>query len=190
MDETTEKLTKIFQIINDWLKFAEAKNAVLLTFSSAGITSVITYLSAASNPPNSLKIGLILTASFLCISSLICSISFLPKTSIEYVLWLQSKPSKASAKNLKDTDNLYFFGDLKKYTALELLNTMNNAYFTPPITQPYKKEYLDIANQIVINSQITMLKFQFFIKAVWSLIISIIIIPLTLLFSLIIYRHI
>jgi len=46
MDLTT-KLISIFQIVNDWLKFAEAKNAVLLAFSGAEITAIITYLSTS-----------------------------------------------------------------------------------------------------------------------------------------------
>lgn len=52
-DAITQKLITIFQIVSDWLKFAEAKNGVLFAFSGAGITAVLTYISALeTNLPN------------------------------------------------------------------------------------------------------------------------------------------
>jgi hypothetical protein len=71
MDEFSEKLTRIFLLVNDWLKYAEAKNALMLAFSGAGITATVTYLSASSssNPPKSLWIGTIIATCFLCLTS-------------------------------------------------------------------------------------------------------------------------
>ncbi|MFM6153624.1 MAG: hypothetical protein ACKPE3_11590, partial [Sphaerospermopsis kisseleviana] len=57
MDDVSSKLMAIFQNVNEWLKFAEAKNGILLAFSGAAITASITILSTAQNLPNSLKIG-------------------------------------------------------------------------------------------------------------------------------------
>ncbi|AFZ25436.1 hypothetical protein Cylst_3281 [Cylindrospermum stagnale PCC 7417] len=47
MDEVFPTLTAIFQNVNEWLKFAEAKNGILLAFSGAGITATITLLATA-----------------------------------------------------------------------------------------------------------------------------------------------
>ncbi|HEY9296009.1 MAG TPA: Pycsar system effector family protein [Phormidium sp.] len=176
----TEKLIFIFQIVNDWLKFAEAKNAILLTFCGAAITAITTYVSTAANIPSSLRIGLLIAIFLLCLSSLTCTISFLPKT----------KPitTKSSNYKLKDTDIFYFFGDLKKYNDAELLNSLNRLYFESTIPTPYKKEDLDIAKQITINSEIAAKKFDFFRIGVWLLILSILIIPISLVISLLIYR--
>ncbi len=188
MDEVSLKLLGIFQNVNEWLKFAEAKNGILLAFSGAAITAAITLLSTAQNLPNSLRIGLSLTTIFLCICSLICTLSFLPKIDLERLLWVRTRPPKNSSFFRKETDNFYYFGHLQKYNSTELLDALNKHYFAGTINTPYKKEYEDIAGQITINSEIAFLKFQIFTYAIYILIISIIIIPISTLISLIIYR--
>jgi hypothetical protein len=185
---STEKLISIFQIVNDWLKFAETKNAVLLAFSGAAITAIVTYLSAASSTPRSLQIGLLSSVFLFCISSLVCAASFLPKTDLEKLVWLREKPSRKSAYSLKETDNFYHCNDLRKYSSIELLTSINKLYFEDQIKLPYKKEDLDLANQIIINSEIASIKFRFFVIALWSLIFSFLVIPLSLGSALIAYR--
>jgi hypothetical protein len=187
MKDLVEKLTVIFQNVNDWLKFAEAKNAVLLAFSGAGITATVTLL-AAKDLPDSLEVGLIVATSFLCFCALICSISFLPKTNLEQVLWLRSSPS--GRKIPQPTDNLYYFGDLKKYTSFELLDALNNQYFQTRFNPPYEKECEHLANQVVVNAEITFLKFQLFTYALYFLITSIAITPIFILLSLILLRKV
>lgn len=189
MDETTVKLAEIFRVVTDWLKFAEAKNAVLLAFSGAGITATLTYLSAATNLSKSIQTGFLATTFLLCLTSLVCSISFLPKTNLEYIVWLQGKPARKLRNLQEDSDNLYYFGHLLKYSSVELLDSMNRLYFESRIQSPYKKEYLDLASQIVINAEIASIKFRLFIISLWLLIISICTIPVVLALSLIIYRH-
>jgi hypothetical protein len=186
--EITEKLLSILQIVNDWLKFAEAKNAVLLAFCGAAITTTITYLNAATTVPNSLKIGLLISIFLLCVSLLICSLSFLPKTDMEYFTRLRKRPNRNSQSLLKSTDNFYFFNNLRKYDSDNLLEAMNEFYFEDKLPKPYKKEDLDIASQITINSEIASTKFAFFRIALWLLILSILTIPISNLISLVIYR--
>jgi hypothetical protein len=192
MDEFTEKLTRIFLLINDWLKYAEAKNAFMLAFSGAGITATVTYLSTASsgNPPKSLWIGIIIATCFLCLTSLICATSFLPKTNLEYIVWRKAKPSNKSKDLPQDTDNLYYFKHLFKYKPEELIEALNHFYFDDKFSIQGKKEYLDIANQIVINSEITLLKFKMFTFSLWSLIVAIVVTPITVLVSLIVFHAI
>ncbi|MBD2662882.1 hypothetical protein B6N60_00396 [Richelia sinica FACHB-800] len=189
MDEISSKLVAIFQNVNEWLKFAEAKNGILLAFSGAAITATITILATAQNIPNSLKIGLLLTTILLCICSLICALSFLPKTNLERVVWLRNRPPKNPAYIKKDSDNFWFFGHLQKYNSIELLDALNKHYFDSQLNTPYKKEYEDISGQITVNSEIAFLKFQIFTYAIYTLIASILVIPLSILVSLIIYRN-
>ncbi len=189
MNDVAAKLTTIFQNVNEWLKFAEAKNGILLAFSGAALTAPITILSTSQNIPNSLKLGLFLTTILLGICSLICSLSFLPKTNLERLVWLQSKPPRNENYIKKDTDNFWFFEDLKKYTASELLAAMNEHYFEGELTELYKKEYQDIAQQITINAGITSLKYQIFTYALYVLIASIVVIPCLILGSLIISNN-
>lgn len=180
--EVTKKLTSIFQVINDWLKFAEAKNAILLAFSGTGVTAIVTYLSAASNIPNSVQHGSLISMSLLCCSALISALSFLPKTDLERIVWIMANPSRNS--HLKDSDNFYFFNDLRKYKPIELMNSMNRLYFDSQIQPPYRKEDLDLASQIIINSEIASIKFKFFAGSLWILILSFLATPILILLSL------
>lgn len=183
----TEKLMIIFQLVNDWLKFAEAKNAILLAFLGAEITAIITYISAASSAPRSLQISLLVSMSFSFVGVTICATSFLPKTDIDKILWLRGKPSRKNIRLLKDTDSFYFFGDLEKYKNSELLAAINRLYFNSNTNIADKKEDLDIANQIVINAEITSRKFRLFVWSFRLLILSIISIAASLIVNMFTY---
>ena len=187
--EFTSKLVYIFQLVNDWLKFAEAKNAIFLAFLGVSITVLVTYVSAASSIITlSLRTGILASIVLLCISALICAVSFLPKTNLEHINWLRAKPSNKNRQSLKDTDNLLYFNDLKKYNPTELLESVNRLYYENKILLPYKKEDLDIASQIVINSEIASIKFKLSIAVVWTLILSFFVIPISLLTSILLYQ--
>jgi hypothetical protein len=190
MDEITNKLTAIFQVVNDWLKFSEAKNAILLTFSGAGITAILTYVSAAESIPNFLLVGLLISILFLCFCSLICSISFLPRTNLEHIVWIRGNPARKFRSLQSDSDNFYYFGHLLKYQDTELLNSLNRLYFDNKIQPPYRKEHLDLASQIIINSEITFLKLKLFVFALWLLIASIAAVPLSLLINFVLQKRV
>jgi hypothetical protein len=192
MDEFTEKLTRIFLLVNDWLKYAETKNAFILAFSGAGLTATITYLSAASsnNPSKSLLVGMIVATCFLCLTSLISAMSFLPKTNLEYIVWRRSRPSNKPKNLPHNTDNLYYFGHLFKYQPEELTEALNRVYFDNKVSNQNKKEYLHLANQIITNSEIALLKLKLFTVSLWSLIAAILTIPLVVLISLIIFHSV
>lgn len=195
MDEVSTKLLAIFQNVNEWLKFAEAKNGVLLAFSGAAITATITLLATAQNIPNSLNFGLLLTTILLCICALICSLSFLPKTNLDDLLWLRDRRNKKSNSQNPIEDNFWYFGHLQKYKPDELLAVLNQPYFNSKLDiakladKKEYKEYKDIAAQITINAEIAFLKFEVFKYAIKVLIASILTIPLSMVISLVIYRH-
>lgn len=148
MDDVSSNLIAIFQNVNEWLKFAEAKNGILLAFSGAAITATITILSTAQSLPNSLKVGLLLTTIILCICALVCSLSFLPKTNLERVLGLRRNLNPTNP----DKDNFWFFGHLRYYDPIELLEALNKHYFDSKLNnKPYKKEYQDIARPLLVT---------------------------------------
>ena len=185
MDEFCRKLLKILRDVHRSQKFAETKNAILLAFSGAGITGIIDILTEGNRIPRSLELGLSLTVILLCISSVTCSLSFIPRINVKRILWLQTKPSKNSKLLRRNTDNFYYFGHLQKYSYIELLDALNDCYFDGKINQNYKKEYQDIAEQITINSEITFRKFKIFTYAVYFLILSILVIPIPIIISLV-----
>ena len=186
MDVLPEKLFVIFQNVNEWLKFAEAKNAVLLAFAGTGMTVTVTLLATMQSLPNSLKMALIVTTSLLCACSFLCGLSFLPTTNLERVLWLRSK--KFQANTPMPSDNLYYFGHLRKYSSNQLLDSINQNYLSNKVSQPYGKESQDLAAQITVNAEIAFRKYQLFTYATYCLVTSIIIIPMSILFSLIFFR--
>lgn len=171
MDEISPKLTTIFQNVNDWLKFAEAKNAVLLVFSSSGVTAIVTLVTANPKLSSLSTISLLIATFLLCISSLICALSFLPKTDINRFLWVIDNSSKKLTS--QGRDNLYYFGDLQKYNPTELLDAFNKFYLKNRLKTPYDKEWNDLAAQIIINSKITITKLRLFAFSLYLLITSI-----------------
>ena len=188
MDEMLNRLTAILALVNDWLKYAEAKNAILLGFSGAGLTVVVTYSSTASNIPNSVKFGCLLATILLNVCSLICSLSFLPKTDLEVIVWKKKHPNRRNKGDIRDDDNLYYFGCLYKYQAHELVDAINRLYLESSIQNARKKEYLDLASQVSVNSEIAYLKFKIFSWALYTLILSLLSIPIVMIISLI-FRH-
>lgn len=186
MSNFENHLLKKFELINEWLKFAETKNAIFMGFSGAGITAILTFLSAASNVPKSLWIGLCITVVLLSIIAFICSISFLPNTNLEKSLWKIVKPSKNVKK---EDDNLYYFGHIQKYSELELLDSLNKFYFNNEIDKPYQKKYIDISSQIVVNSVIAYRKFRYFSFSVYVFIFAIFAPLASILVSFALYRH-
>ncbi|WP_310485136.1 Pycsar system effector family protein [Chamaesiphon sp. VAR_48_metabat_403] len=180
MDSLSAKLFSIFQNVNDWLKFAEAKNAVLLAFAGAGMTATLTVLVSAQNLFNSLRWGLISATILLCVCAFLCILSFLPKTDLEKILRLRLSQSEQP----KPEDNLYFYGHLKKYQAEELLDRLNQTYLSDsPVSQPYSKEAKDLAVQVTINSGIAFIKFEIFRYAVYTLAAAIISVPVFILIT-------
>lgn len=187
MDILSAKLFSLFQNVNDWLKFAEAKNAVLLAFAGAGMTATLSVLVSAQNLPNSLRWGLIAATILLCICAFLCTISFLPKTNLDKIL--QNQGISFPSEQPQPEDNLYFFGHLRKYRTQELLTKLNNSYLSDnPVPQPYSREAQDLAVQVIINSGIAFVKFQIFTYAVYTLAAAIISIPVFILITFIACR--
>jgi hypothetical protein len=181
-NDFSAKLLLIFQNVNEWLKFAEAKNAALLAFSGTAVTAILTVLVTATSLPVSLRVALLISTGSLSICTLISALSFLPKTNLEKILWLRNRPSSAIPQP-EATDNFYYFGHLQKYNADNLLEALNIHYFNDGMTP--NKECRDIAVQVTVNSGIASMKFQFFTYALSFLIAAIVIIPSIILFQII-----
>ena len=187
MDEMVGKLETILSMVNDWLKFAEAKNAILLGFSGAGITATTTYLSAASNVEQAAKYGILLTTFLLCVCSFICSLSFLPKTNLEILIWRKQNPGRKSKGIPTDEDNLYFYGHLYKFNKSELIDALNRLYLEKKVQDIDRKEYGDLANQVVINSEIAYMKFKLFTWASYFLILALFCTPCSILIGVLLF---
>ena len=193
--DLVDKLLTIFQIVNDWLKYADSKNAVMLAFYGATITGIVSCLSSEFQIPQSLKLGLIVSTVFLSISVILNLVAFLPKTDSDKYFWTLLQNSRNITPS-PDRDNLYFYGDLRKYSDVKnrspnpdkLIEAISNAYDLN-CNNPFPKEAQDISLQIIINSDIAFKKFELANLSIRLAFIALISIPLSMVFSLIVYRH-
>src|ERR1035438_5925437 len=109
-----EQIRKIFQNVNDWLKFADAKNLALLTIESAvifGLTKVITDgRSCWSSIFLNLSMGIILI-SFL--TTLISSIPILNKITREQYIrgWINKFSNWIDDET--PFENIHYYGYLR-----------------------------------------------------------------------------
>lgn len=140
-------LDKIFSNVNSWLNFAEAKNA-------ANIALVIASIAAITNL-QSINILLSTLCILLTLSGLCSLISFIPN------LVTVNKKSKEH----KD-GNLLFFETIKKYSGIEYVEQINKLYFQIN-KKDFNKYQLDLADEIVYNSNITSYKYKLFKAAVY-----------------------
>lgn len=161
------KLLAIFSMVSDWLKFAEAKNAGLLVFSGAAVAAILSLLGSSLNLSPYWRAGLLSSVVLLLVCSLTTLYSFLPKTKLDKIL--------LARKGLPlETDNLYFYGDVCKYSREELADAIGRFYFPSLSTEKIRtRNHLDIAAQIVANSQIAMRKYNLFKIALWSAVLAI-----------------
>lgn len=156
-----EKLNSIFNNINEWLKFAEQKNATLLVLNGGIIWGVarilpkIEDLLAIVNCLNAIGYTLIMLSALSCITS------FFPVLQIS---WFKTGDKSAS-------DNCLYFAHIAKYSSreyLDLLVKKLNLNENPKITG----FHLDLSSQIVTNSEISLGKYKQFKFSSWATVLG------------------
>jgi hypothetical protein len=181
-DVVETKMFPIFQLVNDWLKFAEAKNLAILALSGAACSAVISFLvSSQAGSPNVKKI-LLLSISLFTLSCLTSLLSFTPRTNERglrtlFIDW--GTPG--------DNDNLYFFRDLGKYEMQNLARRYQQMF--APASPPDAALSLastQLASQIIVNSRIVVYKLRFFLVAMLLFVLAVAIIVITLIYNAIV----
>lgn len=154
-----EQLQRIFVNINDWLKFAEAKNFGLLTFNSAlcfGLSKFGT-LDLTTYPSFWILVALLLPSSIICLISIMPVLN--PFNIESYPFSLINNVSEVLKAELKVEDqkrNLYFYGHLYDLNQEEFIDMIGiNKLFLSKIEK-------DLIGQILINSKITWQKYVCF----------------------------
>lgn len=165
-----EEIKSIFQNVNEWLKFAEAKHAGLLVLNSGVIFGIFTiYKDYQSSLP---KMIILLALIFFGLSMLLSIVSLFPRT--HNIL-----PKQKKFKN----PNLYFAGHLCKLDVGDFKTELLEIY----PTHVFDRFEDDLLNQIIVNATITTRKYHFFKLATISTTVGFII-PLTTLILKIICR--
>ena len=147
-----EDLKFAFSNVNDWLKFAEAKNAGLLALNLA---SIIGLLQSASSFTNIKALYGILITIF-CISSLICVYTIIPLLNKLFRLYKKLDDSEFTAQ--KQRLNYLYFGDITKLSPEQYIELYKNKNASASISQI---DY-DLALQITNNAEISWQKYVIF----------------------------
>lgn len=162
-NQVLEILKAIFENINRWLNFAEAKNGTLIGVNGLFLFKCIDYLinSNKTGLNLSVKIYLGIMASVFLIVILISLNSFFPNTSV-----CKDKSNILDNDNLDvgKTKNLIFYENIAEYkgSKLYLLDIYKYYLETNIKIDELKKIELDYASEILINSQIASYKYKCF----------------------------
>lgn len=146
------KLKEIFENINNWLKFAEAKNATLVGGNGVIIFGIIKCLKDLENYTYFVYY-LYFVIAFLSLSCIIALISFMANIKLPQYLF-----GKVDNKN----NNLLFYGSIQNYNEEEYLKKLTESLGISDSSIHKNKFCLMYAQQIIINSKITMRKFELF----------------------------
>lgn len=151
-----DRLKYILSLVNEWLKFAESKNAALLAADTAMALGLLKVLQSYTLPSQIVKLYLSFSIVFLALAAIVCLISFISQVTIP---WLATKCRPS------ETDNLLFYGDIAKYNPEKYMEKLyKQAMKDLDEIDAYEE---DIAEQVIINSRIALRKYKLFNVALW-----------------------
>ena len=138
-----------------WLSFAEAKNAALIALNLAMCGVIVKWIGKPEIDPFCVKRLLIADLALFIISLLIALFSFFPN--------LSKTPKINSDSKKKDSNfNLVFYGDIQSFSSAEEYIRYFCLQCKYPLSKTLKRPFIDFANEIIINSQITVRKYKLF----------------------------
>ncbi|EKK9988623.1 Pycsar system effector family protein [Vibrio cholerae] len=138
----------------DWLKFAEAKNGILIGVGSATLFGVFRLLNSFVSI--NIYVQAYLYFLLICIGCavLIALLSFVPR--LEPPFWLKFGEKE-------DDDNPFFFGHICKHSKISYFNLLvNNG-----VKSKNSKLDLALCEQVVNNAKIATIKFKMFSMAIY-----------------------
>jgi len=145
----------------DFLKFAETKNAALLTFASAWTFASINLLTSDHAPAGILGRAFWLALILFSSAAVVLIISFLPKLNLPA---LHRDPAQSK--------NLLYFGDIAKFDTAAFRTVVQERYKADG-AQSITDEYLeDLIIQVSVNSKIARRKYDMFNAGAWLVLIA------------------
>lgn len=151
-------LEDTFNKVNDWLKYAEAKNGVHLALLGTSIFGVTSLYKDIFKPNYILNVFFYIYIGLAITSLIISLLSFLP------VLI----PKRLLRGKIKENDNLTFFEHIIKYKPKIYLEKIIDKYYQDePKESIHKVHYQHLADQIIRNSKIAHRKFKIFSIALY-----------------------
>ncbi len=147
-------LKDILSFVNDWLKFAEAKNSVLMATTGFAIW-IVARLLLTVDMHFTLYMYFLVLVAFFFLAFVTAIISFLPVLSYTFI---------NPVKNEQYSKNLLYFGYLSTLNKNDLLKQL---YSMTGISETQVSDISAMyAEQIIINSRIALAKYTLFEKGV------------------------
>ena len=141
-------LARIFELI----KFAETKNAALLTFCSFWVMANINILSSGRTLPQGYETAIMVAIPCFATAALCCITAFLPKIDIQH------RTKHSSGQPFK---NLLFFSDIAEVALADYEEAARSRYF-PTGSAPAPAYLRDLAREVAVNARIAERKFGLF----------------------------
>lgn len=152
-NKAVEILEKIFSNVNNWLAFAEAKNAAIIAFNIA----VIAALLSGSDVLGKTIIFYFLNV-IIVLSTAFALLSFIPNLGND----------KSASSQIDEQDNLLLFSHIAKYSKEQYLIAVYRVYFNLTRQEnDLSKIELDYADEITYNAGITVNKYRCFKRALY-----------------------
>lgn len=159
-EHVESRLLTILEMVNEWLQFAEAKNAGLVALDALGLAAILTILPESA-VPEPVAWGLVAASLLLLVSLGVSMWSFIPRSDM-------GKLVSAGRRQPRATDNLYFYGDVCGYRPEQLAAEIARRYDKIRDYDPRQHpSHVDLASQIIANSRITVAKNGYFRVATW-----------------------
>ncbi|MGY6567922.1 MAG: Pycsar system effector family protein [Salinarimonas sp.] len=151
-DEAYDKLlTALLGRVLDMLRFAEAKNAALLAFTSAWIAGIVSLLSSGNPIPPGYDYVPLTALPLFILAATVAMASLLPNL----------RTSTFTGKPKGQLQNLLFFGDIAEMTIDGFRNEIRAAYRQTD-DAPTNAYFTDLEAQISINSKVAKRKHRMF----------------------------
>lgn len=171
--ELKDILKETYKDVTEWLKFAEAKNGILLTVIGVFLFGLLRLLSSELEWILPLENTLLLVILILSSNLIVVLISYFPMLNI----------MKKSKKNMVHSErNLIFYKDIALFTKEEYIETLEKKYNIKVTKQeePFIKDQID---QIIALSQIAVQKYMFFRIGVTLIVVSVVIVLIKIFYT-------
>jgi hypothetical protein len=157
-DRIEGRLLDILRRVDLWLQFAEAKNAALVIVAGGASSAILAFLRGTPDMARPVVIGFTLAETLFLVAIAAAVLSFLPGIGPLRRIGMPDEPPEAG-------DNLFHYGDLRKYGAEALAEAVAGLYGLEGYDAARHPSHVQLAAQIAINSRITSRKLRLFALA-------------------------
>jgi hypothetical protein len=153
-----DELKTIYENVNRWLTFAEAKNALLVVANGSILVGVTQIFQSGfwEQIHDVVRWYFISLALFSLLGLLFALLGLLPKTRLPW--------GRRNGLPQPQNDNLLYFGHISRYSAKEFFDSLKELLSEESDLTDMRKAYCE---QIVTNSMIAQRKYDLFKVAGW-----------------------